>query len=94
MSGDAKQNAITGASGTPAISSPAMIGTTPQEQNGDRAPKRDAIIIDLKGWPENTMLICRSEPVALANDASKTDASKKMKIPLSASPIKIILSVS
>ena len=32
MSGDAKQNAITGASGTPAISSPAMIGTTPQEQ--------------------------------------------------------------
>ena len=58
MSGDAKQNAITGASGTPAISSPAMIGTTPQEQNGDRAPKRDAIIIDLKGCPDNTILIC------------------------------------
>ena len=34
MSVDAKQNAITGASGTPA-----MIGTTPQEQNGDRALK-------------------------------------------------------
>ena len=58
MSGDAKQNAITGASGTPAISSPAMIGTTPQEQKGDRAPKRDATIIALKGCPENTMLIC------------------------------------
>jgi hypothetical protein len=36
--GDAIQNDMTGASGTPLISSPAMIGITVQEQNGLKAP--------------------------------------------------------
>ena len=58
ISGEARQNAITGAKGTPAISNPAIIGTTPQEQKGDSAPKREAIIMALWGCPENTILIC------------------------------------
>jgi len=38
MEGDAIQNDITGANGTPLISSAAMTGMTPQEQKGLKAP--------------------------------------------------------
>ena len=42
ISGEAIQKAITAASGTPIASRAAMIGITPQEQNGDIAPNRAA----------------------------------------------------
>jgi hypothetical protein len=42
MIGEAIQKAITGASGTPAASSAATIGTTPHEQKGDSAPNTAA----------------------------------------------------
>ena len=38
IKGELSQNAITGASGTPAASRPATTGTTPQEQKGESAP--------------------------------------------------------
>jgi hypothetical protein len=40
MSGDASQNAITGASGTPDARSATITVTTPQEQNGESAPHK------------------------------------------------------
>ena len=55
--GELIQNAMTGASGTPAPSRPAMIGTTPQEQNGDNAPNRAATTITVPRLPPNTMAI-------------------------------------
>ena len=42
MEGEASQKAITGARGAPPVRRAAMIGMTPQEQKGLRAPTRVA----------------------------------------------------
>ena len=49
--GEAIQNANTGAMGTPAASSPATKGITPQEQKGESAPNIEATAIALTGLP-------------------------------------------
>ena len=77
MSGEAIQNAMTGASGTPEASRAAMIGTTPQEQNGDRAPNSAATKITGPWRPLNTTAIWASRPVALTDAAISTEASRK-----------------
>ena len=51
MIGDAIQKAITGANGTPAPSSAAISGITPQEQNGEMAPTSAASRVARNGWP-------------------------------------------
>ena len=66
MMGDAIQNAMTGARGTPATSMAAISGITPQEQNGDRAPTRAAATTALTGLPEKALAMSWSDPVALA----------------------------
>ena len=66
ISGDASQNAITGASGTPIASSAAISGITPQEQNGDSAPIRAAATIMVGRLPVNARAISASAPLALA----------------------------
>ena len=66
ISGEASQNAITGASGTPVASSAAITGMTPQEQNGDSAPIRLATTIMTAGRPVNARAIRFSAPLALA----------------------------
>ena len=52
--GDAIQNAITGASGTPAPNMAAINGITPQEQKGDSAPTNAAKMVARTGLPVNT----------------------------------------
>ncbi len=64
MIGEAIQKAITGASGTPAASNEATSGITPQEQNGESAPTRDAATIAETGEPEKARAIRLSAPVA------------------------------
>ena len=66
MTGEASQNAMTGARGTPARSIAAMIGMTPHEQNGERAPKRAASTMVRAGLPEKTCATSRSAPLAAA----------------------------
>ena len=80
--GDEIQNAITGANGTPAANRPAMIGTTPQEQNGENAPKMEARKIAVMGRLLNTRAICWSRPVALVQAAARTDSKKNGAIKL------------
>ena len=53
INGDEIQNAITGASGTPAPSRPATSGMTPQEQKGSNAPISDATTIMRLCRPRN-----------------------------------------
>ena len=77
ISGEAIQNAMTGASGTPAASRPAMIGTTPQEQKGETAPNNAARKIAVIGRLVNARAIWRSRPVALVQAAASTDIRKK-----------------
>ena len=64
MIGEAIQNAITGARGTPAPSNAAISGITPQEQKGDTAPTKAARIVARTGFPENTPAMIASAPVA------------------------------
>ena len=66
MIGEAIQKAITGASGTPAPSMAAMRGITPQEQKGESAPTKAAIMVALTGLPVNTLAISE---LALVADA-------------------------
>ena len=94
ISGDASQKAITGASGTPAPRSPAMIGTTPQEQNGDTAPKTAASTTERRGFPANAIAICWSRPVAFATAATSTEIIRNGKIPHRAAPVKTKLSLA
>ncbi len=77
ISGDAIQNAMTGASGTPAPSRPATSGITPQEQNGSNAPIREATRI-MRPWrPVNARAASASAPVARAAAAIATDAASQ-----------------
>jgi hypothetical protein len=64
--GDETQNAMTGARGTPLANMAAINGMTPQEQNGERAPAKDAAAIVITGLPEKVRAMSLSAPVALA----------------------------
>jgi len=77
ITGDAKQKAITGASGTPARNNAAINGTTPQEQKGDSAPKRAPVMIAVSCLPERARAIVLSAPVALMKAAIITLAMMK-----------------
>ena len=66
INGEASQNAITGASGTPVASSAAITGMTPQEQNGESAPIRLAKTIMISARPVKARAIRFSAPLALA----------------------------
>ena len=76
MIGELIQNAITGARGTPAPRRPAMIGITPHEQNGDRAPKAAAVAIMATGRPPKIRAICWSAPLARALAATTTEKAR------------------
>jgi hypothetical protein len=75
ISGDEIQNAITGASGTPAPRRPATSGMTPQEQNGRSAPINDAVMTIPLCRPRKTFVARESAPVAFANAATITEAA-------------------
>ena len=62
IDGDAIQNDITGARGTPPISSDVIIGTTPQEQNGLNAPTIVASKIETIGFLHRALLINLAAP--------------------------------
>ena len=64
--GDETQNAMTGARGTPLASIAAINGITPQGQDGDSAPAKDAAKIVITGLPEKARAISPSAPVAFA----------------------------
>jgi len=51
MEGEAIQNDMTGARGTPPSSREAMTGITPQEQKGLKAPSTVARKMDIIGFP-------------------------------------------
>jgi hypothetical protein len=55
MDGDAIQNDITGAKGTPPINNEVMTGITPQEQNGLTAPIAVASRIETTGFLLNAL---------------------------------------
>lgn len=72
ITGEAIQNAITGASGTPAANSDEIRGITPHEQNGDKAQNMEAVNMHLMGWPEKTCATILSAPLALTDAAKPT----------------------
>ena len=88
MTGEASQNAMTGASGTPAWSIAAISGMTPQEQNGESAPKRAASVTVRSGLPEKTRATSRSDPLAAAYAAIPTARARKGAMETSASRTK------
>jgi len=63
MDGDASQNDITGASGTPPISMAATTGTTLHEHSGLKAPTKVARMMATMGRAENAWLIYFDAPV-------------------------------
>ena len=88
MIGEASQKAMTGASGTPIARSAAMIGTTPQEQNGDSAPNSAAIRIIRAGLPVKARAITASAPEACAHAAIAAEASRNGASCARARPVK------
>ena len=76
IKGEASQNAITGASGTPIESKAAISGITPQEQKGDMAPPTAARKIMVNVLPRNAAAIRLSAPVAFTYAAIPMEASK------------------
>ena len=62
MEGDAIQNDITGANGTPPINNDVITGITPQEQNGLTAPMAVARKIAIKGFLLNAFRIYLDAP--------------------------------
>lgn len=70
IDGDAIQNDITGASGTPPVSSEVITGITPHEQNGLNAPTHVARKIDRIGLPEKARVMCFDNPERLIMTAS------------------------
>jgi hypothetical protein len=62
IEGDATQKAITGANGTPLISRAAIMGITPQEQNGLNAPTTVANRIAVIGLNCITFFMCLETP--------------------------------
>ena len=62
MDGEAIQNDITGASGTPLINSEAITGMTPHEQKGLKAPRIVASKMAASGLASNARLIYFDAP--------------------------------
>jgi hypothetical protein len=62
MEGEANQKDITGARGTPPMSSAATTGMTEHEQSGLKAPTRVASIIAITGRAVNARLIYFEAP--------------------------------
>jgi hypothetical protein len=79
--GEASQNAMTGASGTPMARSAAISGITPQEQKGESAPASAPIAIIAAGAPVKARAISPSAPVAPAQPAIRTDSSQEGRDP-------------
>ena len=73
INGDEIQNAITGANGTPAPSSPATSGMTPHEQKGSNAPMSDAVTTIPPCRPRKARAASESAPVAFASAATITE---------------------
>jgi hypothetical protein len=76
IEGDAIQNDITGANGTPLVSNVKITGMTPQEQNGLNAPTSVASRIARYGRAWRAFLICPAMPDMLMITDSKIVASK------------------
>jgi len=76
IDGEAIQKAITGANGTPLIRRVAIIGITPHEQNGLKAPIRVANNIAVTGLNSKTLLICLETPDNCTSTASGMVTSK------------------
>ena len=62
IDGDAIQNDITGASGTPPISNEVITGITPHEQSGLNAPTMVAKKIATSGFLLNALVMNRDAP--------------------------------
>ena len=92
INGDDNQNAMTGAKGTPALKSPAMMGMTPHEQKGERVPNAAAAAIIFAELPENTRAISFSDPLAFAAAAMATERPRKGEICISDQPTNCRLS--
>jgi hypothetical protein len=69
IEGEAIQNDITGAKGTPLKSNPLMIGITLQEQNGLNAPTAVARRMAITGLARKTRPICFETPDIRATTA-------------------------
>ena len=94
MSGEAIQKAMTAGKDTPAASSAATSGTTPQEQNGESAPKAAARTIMRAGERSAAAPMIRSAPAALSQPASPTDSSRNGAIHRKASSVKRALAIA
>ncbi len=94
MIGEAMAKAMTAESGTPAASSAAISGTTPQEQKGDKAPKAAASTMVRTGERDTAPAISRSAPAALSQAASSTEISRKGRIQPKARSVKTTLSAA
>ena len=64
IEGEAIQNDITGANGTPPISKDVITGITPHEQNGLKAPTIVARRIEITGLLFNALLMNFAAPVS------------------------------
>jgi len=69
IDGDAIQNDITGASGTPPVSSELITGMTPHEQNGLKAPTTVARNTEMNGLPAKALVINFEAPDNLITTA-------------------------
>jgi hypothetical protein len=76
IEGEAIQNDITGANGTPLIRSVAITGMTPQEQKGLNAPTAVANSMAIIGRAWKARLMYREAPDILTATASGTVMSK------------------
>jgi hypothetical protein len=65
IDGDAIQNDITGATGTPPVRSDVITGITPHEQKGLNAPTHVARKMVRTGFPENARFIFFDNPERL-----------------------------
>ena len=75
--GDAIQNDMTGASGTPLIKRPAMIGMTVQEQNGLKAPTAVARSTEKASRPANALRIASLRSIILIRTLRNMLSKKK-----------------
>ena len=84
----------TGAMGTPATSRLATSGTTPQEQNGDKAPNSDAMTMAVAGRAEKAEATRLSAPAAFRPAAIATDARIKGRMLMKASMVNSVLAAA
>jgi hypothetical protein len=88
MDGDANQNDITGAIGTPAINRDEMTGITEHEQNGAMAPTRVAIMMPIAIFFFKMLLILSLTPMVLINTDNGIVTNNKGHILMSDSTMK------